>query len=282
MPSRPKLSTLSLIGAIALSTSAFSQEYFAPSAIQDVIGRARDGEDVLVRGQITGWVESDEVILQDATGTIVVELEERHLRIGLAMGARIQVLGEMDRDDGFEIDADWVAPDNGAPAFPVAPLAHVFAALSEGAIVAVQGEIRAVLDRDEIVLGDATGTMVVDLDDDHHLGLGLAPGEAVIVLARVDREGAFTPTKELDALVVRRVVRLAPAPVVVLPPVAVPAPAPAPVPAAEPAPPAVPAATEPPVPSIEERLGRLKTLRDSGLISDEDFAKRKEAILAEI
>lgn len=34
--------------------------------------------------------------------------------------------------------------------------------------------------------------------------------------------------------------------------------------------------------SIEDRLAKLKGLKDKGLISDEEFAKKRDAILAEI
>lgn len=34
--------------------------------------------------------------------------------------------------------------------------------------------------------------------------------------------------------------------------------------------------------SLEERLGKLQQLRDKDLITEEDFAKRKEQILSEI
>jgi len=34
--------------------------------------------------------------------------------------------------------------------------------------------------------------------------------------------------------------------------------------------------------SIEDRLGRLQQLKDKGLIDDDDFRQRKEAILGEI
>jgi hypothetical protein len=43
---------------------------------------------------------------------------------------------------------------------------------------------------------------------------------------------------------------------------------------------AAPAAA--PQASIEDRLAKLKSLKDKGLIGDDDFAKKRDAILAEI
>ncbi|MBK6513636.1 MAG: SPFH domain-containing protein [Polyangiaceae bacterium] len=46
--------------------------------------------------------------------------------------------------------------------------------------------------------------------------------------------------------------------------------------------PAAPAAAAAPAASVEDRLVKLKSLKDKGLISDDDFAKKRDAILAEI
>jgi membrane protease subunit (stomatin/prohibitin family) len=43
-----------------------------------------------------------------------------------------------------------------------------------------------------------------------------------------------------------------------------------------------PAAAAAPAASVEDRLVKLKSLKDKGLISDDDFAKKRDAILAEI
>lgn len=64
---------------------------------------------------------------------------------------------------------------------------------------------------------------------------------------------------------------------------ALPAPAPLPAPAATPAPaPPPPAIAPAPSPSLEQRLLRLKQIREQNLITEEDYARRKQELLKEI
>ncbi|MAG57715.1 MAG: hypothetical protein CMJ83_15620 [Planctomycetes bacterium] len=276
MLSRSTLTVLSLLVVATMGVPALSQS-FKPSSIKSVVAKARDGEDVIVRGTIKGYVDSDDLILDDGTSTIVVDVDSKHERLGLAIGATIVVVGEVDRDDGIDIDADWVhvvrKPSATIPALQTKRLADVFNGIPDGRIVVVECEVTSFLSKDEIVVTDDSGSMTVDLDDEHHLNLGLKIGQNILMLAEVDLSGVFDPVKELDAKIIRKQPKSAvPAKTVV---VAQPLPpAPKPVTVVKPQPPAKK--------SLADRLAILKSLHDQGLITAEEYAERKRAILDEI
>ncbi|MAG56225.1 MAG: hypothetical protein CMJ83_08045 [Planctomycetes bacterium] len=246
--------------------------------------RTADGEDVLVRGTIVGYPESDEILLQDTTGIITVDLEARHERMWLRMGTQILVLGELDRDGGIEIEADHIfvarGPVASHPTLALRSLADVYAC-AEDQVVVVRGRVRSFPENDEIIIADASGSMLVDLDDDHHLRLGLRLGDELIILAEVDND--IGGRRELDALVIRQHVAVRPVVAAVGKPAVVevvavrPAPTTPPAPAVTSTPPAS-AAKE----SIKGRLAALKSLVDEGLITAEEYATRKVEILAEL
>lgn len=265
------ITTLSALVLVALiAVGGISQDRFAPDSIRSAT-MAPNHSDVFVRGTIKGYPESDEVVLQDATGVITVDLDERHLRLGLPVGTSVLVLGEIDRDGGgLELDADhvWRArSDLSNPALKFRSLnqAHT---LPDEYVMAVRGKVLHFHDRDEIIVEDEKGTLLIDLDVDHHLALGIRAGDTVEILGEVDAD--FHGRKEIDALVIRKTTRKV-----------------GPVLRAKtlkklPVAPRRPAQQPKVVNGIQSRLTLLKRLHDEGLITEEEYANRKAAILAEI
>lgn len=285
--------TLGSLTLILLFSGLISaQDAFRSASISSAL-RAADGADVLVKGTVKGYPDSDEVILQDATGTILVDLEESHRRMGLPIGASIFVLGEVDRDGGIQIEADHVyrvGPNlsHGALQFRGVTDALI---LPDEQIIAVRGRVLTFYDTDEIILEDKSGSILIDLDNDHHLRLGIRPGDELTILGEVDAD--IHGRKEIDALVIRRnpAPRSKPSKKATTP--ARPATRterrdrrPATPPAAAPKA-AAPKAVTAPAPqqrkaTIQDRLILLKKLYDQKLITQEEYAARKEAILKEI
>jgi len=101
-----KLSSLARLTAIALLSLPLSITISRAALAQTTpIGNLNRQENITISGEIVGWGEADEneFILQDATGTVVVDAGPRWWKdLNLNVGDEITVTGEF--DDG-EFDA---------------------------------------------------------------------------------------------------------------------------------------------------------------------------------
>lgn len=266
---------LALAVAALLAVPAAAQDVFQPSTIAEVTEKARDEQNVFVRGTVTGFPDASEVTLKDASGSILVDVDTSHVRAGLPIGATILVVGQVERDDKVQIDADWVRvvqpPSDSNPSLKCRTIADVFNKFKNGEIVVIRGRVITFKDKEELVLKDDTGSITVDLDQDLKQRDGIRMGDELLILCKADKEGLFEPVKELDALVILRNPKGKAAPAK---------------PAVTKAPPVSKPVTVGGKPakkkSLEERLATLKSLFEKDLITKEDYETRKKAILDEI
>ena len=191
-----------------LSLPALGQQVFQPATIDHVTKTARDGQHVFVRGKVTGFPDSDVLTLKDDTGTINVDVEHKHLQAGLPIGAFALIIASVEKDDGVELEADWVRvtrqPGGSNGALKRRTISHVFNNFKNGEIVVIRGKVERFPDDEEMVLKDDSGSITVDLDQDPKQRDGIKLGQDLLVLCKADKEGLFEPVKELDALVIDR------------------------------------------------------------------------------
>lgn len=87
--------TKSLIGAIALGMGIIP--IATPSLAQTPIGELQRNRNVTISGQVIG-ISGDEFMLNDGTGEILVDTNDRKLT-NLSVGEQVTVVGEYDDDD---------------------------------------------------------------------------------------------------------------------------------------------------------------------------------------
>ncbi|NET76701.1 DNA-binding protein [Okeania hirsuta] len=82
---------------MAAYISFFSIVIVTPTLAQTPIGELQRGDNAIISGQVIG-ISGDEFMLDDGTGQILVDTDDRELT-NLSVGEQVTVVGEYDDDD---------------------------------------------------------------------------------------------------------------------------------------------------------------------------------------
>ncbi len=106
-----KLTAALLVATTVMTGAAYADSYNAyQTATAATAKRMADDTDVSISGTITKQIAKEKYELKDATGTIIVEIDNDDYRANQLIGKTVTIHGEVDVDSrrGVEIDADRV------------------------------------------------------------------------------------------------------------------------------------------------------------------------------
>ncbi|SHN60469.1 NirD/YgiW/YdeI family stress tolerance protein [Desulfovibrio litoralis] len=155
-----------------------------------------DDTRVILEGTITSLNRHERYELRDATGTVVVDIDDDLWRgQRFVSGQKVRIFGEVDvKSNRIEIDASRVevvsatnSPQNnsGWGSLTLTTIAKAIT-LPDDTQVILEGTVTPLNRRERYELRDATGTVVVDIDDDIMGRAPLAKGQRIRVFGEVD------------------------------------------------------------------------------------------------
>lgn len=172
--------------------------------IADVHSTGRDTEIVTIKGSVARQIDLDDYLFQDDTGSIVVDADPKLFsHFALREGLTYTVTGRLDRDEDnrFEVVALLITelpletrPVQSADDLPPEiPISSVYYDMEGHEIVTVAGSVIRRVDRDDFVLQDDTGVIVVSLEAGKFENLQLGVGKFLVVMGEVQgSRGAIT------------------------------------------------------------------------------------------
>lgn len=170
------------------------------------IRNLRPGQRQTIEGRVVRLVDEEDFVLRDRTGRILVDLDSDDQRLSLRSGARVRVVGRLDRDDA-DFDALRVVRPNGTvlydrsrPQFLSVQSStsaqsdqnfqfaqQTIQSLTIPSLQTMTGTVERLVDEEDFVLRDARGRTLIDTDLDDRL-LPLLSGESVTVVGRFDAD----------------------------------------------------------------------------------------------
>jgi uncharacterized protein YdeI (BOF family) len=172
------------------------------------IRNLRPGRQQTIQGRVVRLIDDDDFVLRDRTGRILVDVDLDDRRLPLRAGDSVRVVGRLDRDD-FDFDARRLVRPNGTVLFnrrsastqgrrSLGPLTEQSQLAPVASLQILSGTVERLVDEDDLILHDADGQVLVDLDLDDRFLL-LQPGDGVNIVGRFDPEDT-----DFDALQITR------------------------------------------------------------------------------
>lgn len=176
--------------------------------ISEVLLQAKEGDFVTVTGTILRRVDLDEYVLQDDTGTILIDADRRRFsHHGLAEGGLYTITGRVaiGGDGAKDLHALIITAQRGRVVEEIKvldmeaeiPIGNVYFQKAAGERVTVAGSIIRQVPPNDFLLQDDTGSIVINVPEGKFEKLDLSVGRFVIVKGAVDAvEGTVN---EIDA-----------------------------------------------------------------------------------
>lgn len=145
-----------------------------------------DDARVVVKGKIKATAELDRFVLEDSSGEIMFNVKAKRLNgVELKIGDVVEVAGEMDADSkyGAKIEAYAVIKDGAAVKYTTVAQASKAA---DDTWVVVKGKLKLKIDDEEYTFADASGEMIVEIDDDNWGGVKYDQGKEVELRGEID------------------------------------------------------------------------------------------------
>ncbi|MCA9414760.1 MAG: NirD/YgiW/YdeI family stress tolerance protein [Candidatus Omnitrophica bacterium] len=157
----------------------------------------RDNTPATIEGRIVRQVKQDEFILQDNTGSILVDVE-REIHFGIRVGQRIRTSGILDinlfgsrefkaRNITILEDVKDLPTSDPSTRPDVRYISNVYMTGKDGEIVTVAGQIVRRLDSREIIIRDESGgEIIVDAEYSRFGNMPLNVGQKIVVTGELD------------------------------------------------------------------------------------------------
>lgn len=207
---------LSMIGSLAIMPLPVQGRAASPT-IQQIQNNPSTYIDqtVTIRGTVGQYIDRDAFLLDDGTGQIVVDLDLlRNRRITIPTGTTATVTGEIDRmrDGGVDLDACLIETPTEVIQIEECDYNPSMSALSStqtssppssnsptigqiqsnpnayiDQIVTMSGTVGRYVNRNELLLDDGTGQIVVDPGPPWYRQIAIPTGTRVTVTGQIDR-----------------------------------------------------------------------------------------------
>ncbi|MFO7276784.1 MAG: NirD/YgiW/YdeI family stress tolerance protein [Pseudomonadota bacterium] len=114
--------TLLILAASSLPLAAWSQQPAAPAGgavqlttVDAILNNPQDDQIVRLRGRIVSAVRGDTYVFADDSGQINIEIDDDIPRDRIAIGADVEIVGEVDAadddgDEGLEVEVERITP----------------------------------------------------------------------------------------------------------------------------------------------------------------------------
>lgn len=205
---------LGMIGSLAIMPLPVQGRTASPT-IQQIQNNpnAYIGQTVTIRGTVGRYIDRNEFLLDDGTGQIVVDLDlPRNRRITIPTGTTVTVTGEIDRmRGGVDLDAcrietpteviqisecnagaNTTAPAPTPTSNPTSSNSPTIGQIQSNPnayidqIVTISGTVGRYVDRNEFLLDDGTGQIVVDPGPPWYRQITIPIGTRITVIGQID------------------------------------------------------------------------------------------------